>query len=160
MVTTAEALLVESACDVAVTAIADGVGTVAGAVYNPLLSTVPHAEPAQPAPDTLQLTALLVVPVTVAVNCLVSPANTCALVGEILTTTGVTTVTVAVPNLEGSASEVAVTIIVGGLGTALGAVYRPAPVMVPQAEPVQSAPARLQVTAVLLVPETVAVNCC
>src|ERR1019366_6129446 len=128
MVTTAEALLVGSVCDVAVTAIFGGVGTVAGAVYKPLLSTVPHAEPAQPAEDTLQLTAVLVVPVTVAVNCLVSPANTRALVGEILTTTGASTVTVAVPDLEGSACEVAITATVGGLGSVLGAVYKPAPV--------------------------------
>src|SRR5271166_939666 len=160
MVTVAEAVLLGSACDVAVTEIVAGVGTAGGAVYSPLASTVPHAAPTQPVPDTLQLTAVLVGPVTVAVNCLVSPAKTRALVGEILITTGPTTVTVALPDLEESACETAVTVIVGGLGSLLGAVYSPPLVMVPQADPVQPAPETLQVTAVLMIPVTVAVNCC
>ena len=144
----------------AVTETFGGDGTALGAVYKPLLLTVPHAEPEQPVPDTLQLTLVSVDPVTVAVNCLVSPAFSVALVGEILTTTGGRTVTVAVPDLVASACEVAVTVTVGGLGTELGAVYSPEVVMVPQVDPVQPVPFKLQVTAVFDVPETVAVNCC
>ena len=39
----------------------------------------------QPEPETLQFTAVLVVPVTVAVNCCVPPSGTEAEVGETLT---------------------------------------------------------------------------
>ena len=73
IVTVADALLVGSACEVAVTETFGGDGTVVGAVYKPLLLTVPHAEPEHPAPYTLQLTAVSVEPVTVAVNCLYLP---------------------------------------------------------------------------------------
>jgi hypothetical protein len=42
---------------------------------------VPHAAPLQPAPVTVQLTAIFEVPVTVAVNCCVLPTDTVALLG-------------------------------------------------------------------------------
>jgi hypothetical protein len=59
-----------------------------------------------------------------------------------------------------SATDVAVTVTCAGLGTAAGAVKRPVDEMVPQVEPEQPAPLRLQVTAVSEVPPTDAVNCC
>jgi hypothetical protein len=55
---------------------------VEGAVNNPELETVPAV--------AVQLTAVLLVPVTVAVNCCVPPDATFALVGEIATCTVLT----------------------------------------------------------------------
>jgi hypothetical protein len=119
---------------------------------------VPQADPVQPAPDRLQVTAVLVVPETVAVNCWCAPVTTLAVAGDTETLTGMI-VTVAVADLLESACEVAVTLTVDGLGTVVGAVYRPELESVPQADPLHPAPDRLHVTAVLLVPVTVAVNC-
>ncbi len=76
-VTVADADFVESACEVAVTVACGGFGTVAGAVYSPLLEMVPFEAP----PATLQATAVFDVPVTVAVNCCVLPTATLAAVG-------------------------------------------------------------------------------
>lgn len=59
---------------------------------------------------------------TVAVNCVVPPAATDALVGEIATDTGKAMVTTADAAFVVSAFEVAVTVTVAGLGTAVGAV--------------------------------------
>src|SRR5713226_367845 len=82
-VTVADADFVESACEVAVTVTCGGFGTVAGAVYSPVLEMVPFAAP----PATLQATAVFDVPVTVAVNCCVLPTATLTEVGatEIVT---------------------------------------------------------------------------
>ena len=103
-------------------------------------------------PFTLQFTAVFVVPVTVAVNCCVAPVTTVALVGLTLTATG-TMVTVAEAELVARAWLVAVTVTVAGVGTVVGAVYRPVVLIVPHAAPVQPAPETLQFTA------TLAVNC-
>ena len=123
----------------------------------PALVIVPQAAPAHPVPETLQFTAVFVVPVTVAVNLWRPPVATFAEAGETETATGSTTVTVVEADLLVSATEVAVTVTVGGIGTEAGAVYRPALVMLPQPE---LHPDKLHVTAVLVVPVTVAVNCC
>ena len=117
----------------------------------------PQAAPAQPVPEILQFTAVFVVPVTVAVNCCLAPGTTLATDGETETATGSTTVTMAEADLVVSACEVAVTLTVAGVGTEVGAVYRPARLMVPHPDPLQ--PDRLQVTALLVVPVTVALNC-
>jgi hypothetical protein len=61
------------------------------------------------------------------------------------------TVTVADALLAVFALDVAVTVTCGGVGTAEGAVYTPAVVIVPP-------PATLHVTAVFEVPVTVAIN--
>lgn len=71
-----------------------------------------------------------------------------------------TTVTVPEPDCEGSATEVAVTVTTGDEGTEAGAVYKPAPEIVPQAEPLHPVPDSFQVTAEFVVPLTVAENCC
>jgi hypothetical protein len=60
--------------------------------------------------------------VTVAVNCCVLPAITCAVVGLIDIATPARMVTVAEDDFEESASEVAVTVTCAGLGTVEGAV--------------------------------------
>ena len=97
MVTVVDADLVLSATLVAVTVTVFGDGAVAGAVYKPLAEIVPHAGPAQPAPVTVHVTAVLELPVTVALNCCALPACTLGFSGEMLTATGTLTVTIAEP---------------------------------------------------------------
>jgi hypothetical protein len=69
----AEPVLEEFATNVAVTVTVGGLGALAGAVYFPVASIVPQLGPAQPVPDTPQLTAGIAphgLPVSVnAVNC-------------------------------------------------------------------------------------------
>ena len=89
--------LVGSATDFAVTV---NVPAVAPAVYNPADVIVP--------PLADQVTAVLLLPVTVAVNCLVCPGCSVALGGATVTAIGCI-VTGTVKNLVGSATEVAVT---------------------------------------------------
>ena len=66
IVISADADWVESACAVALTITVEGVGTVGGAIYKPPELTVPHDDPLQPAPVTVQVTPVFVVPVTTA----------------------------------------------------------------------------------------------
>lgn len=157
-VTEAVADLVESAVEVAMTDTSAGLGTADGAVYSPFVDMVPQAVPVQPAPLRLHDTAVLAVPVTVALNCRWALVATCAAVGEIVTPTGGIIVTEAVADFVGSATEVAVMDICAGLGTAAGAVYSPLVDIVPQAAPVQPLPMMLHVTAVFVELVTVAVN--
>src|ERR671924_404593 len=105
---------------------------------------VPFAAP----PATLQVTAVFVVPVTVAVNCCGCPTGTLTAEGETDTLTFCRTVTVAEADFVGSAAEVAVTVTWGGAGGVEGAVKRPVVPIVPFSAP----PATLQVTAVFVVP--------
>ena len=121
---------------------------------------VPHPVPLQPEPLRLQMTAVLLVFATVAVNCCLPPIGTVAVAGETVTPTGRLIVTDAVADLVGSATDVAVTKTCAGLGTAFGAVYKPPLVMVPHPDPLQPLPATLQVTAAFVVFKTVALNCC
>ena len=98
------------------------------------------------------MTAVLLVPVTVAVNCCVPPVKSEADVGLMLTAMtggGTVTVTVAAVDFVLSATLVARTVNVPAVA---GAVYRP---VVETAPPVAD-----HVTAVFEVPVTVAVNCC
>jgi hypothetical protein len=93
---------------------------------------------------------VLLDPLTVAVNCWVAPVCTAADDGLIETATliGAVTVTVADADLLLSATLVPRTVYVPAVA---GAVYSP---------PVEMVPAvALQVTAVLVVPVSVAVNC-
>jgi len=83
---------------------------------------VPQAVPAHPLPVTLHVTAVLEEFETLAVNCLVLPTNTDAVVGEMETETGKEIVTIADADFEVSAFEVAVTVTCAGLGTDAGAV--------------------------------------
>jgi hypothetical protein len=74
--------LVGSACKVAETVTVSALETVEGAVYKPVASIAPQVLPLHPVPAILQLTAVLLVPVTVAVNCCVAPATTVTVAGE------------------------------------------------------------------------------
>ena len=67
-------------------------------------------------PVALQVTTVLLLPVTLALNCCVAPVCRVAVVGEMLTvTTGACTVTVAVAFLVVSAAEAAVTVKLPGV---------------------------------------------
>ena len=109
-------------------------------------------------PLTCQFTAELEEPFTVAINCCVPKFATVAVLGETTTVPpeeAVVIVTFAEPDFVASACEVAVTVTCAGLGTVDGAVYSPLAEIVPLAAP----PVTLQVTAVFVVPVTLAVNC-
>src|SRR5437660_679950 len=84
----AEDDLLGSACDMAVTVTVAGLGTVTGPVYKPELEIVPVVVFPPVTPFTCQVTAVLLVFCTVAVNCCVPPVVTVAEVGEMETTTG------------------------------------------------------------------------
>src|SRR6266853_794790 len=162
MVTCAEADFVGSAWDTAATVTVAGFGTTAGAVYRPALDIVPTVALPPVTPLTCQVTTVLPVFCTVAVNCCVPPAPTVADTGEIvtLTTAGGVTVTWAEADFVASAWDTAVTVTVAGFGTTAGAVYRPALDIVPTVGLPPVTPLTCQVTAVLLVFCTVAANCC
>ncbi len=88
IVTEAAADFVLSACDVAVTITELGEGAEAGAVYTPPGVIVPQALPVQPAPDTLHVTAVLLVLMTAALNVCVAPTFSVTDGGDIETATG------------------------------------------------------------------------
>jgi hypothetical protein len=116
-VTVAVADFVVSATDVACTLAVETLATLAGAVYKPLDESVPS-------PVSDQVTAVLAVPVTVAVNCCVPPPPSEAEVGEIDTeiAAGGFSVTVAEADLVVSFVEVAVTVAVDVAVIVAGAV--------------------------------------
>src|ERR1035437_220486 len=78
-----------------------------------------------------QVTAVLLVPLTVAVNVWFCDGSKDTEDGVSETVTEGVSVTVAVADLVGSATLVALTIMVWELAIEAGAVYRPAPVMLP-----------------------------
>jgi hypothetical protein len=127
IVTVADAVLLGSAMLVATTLTLAGEGATRGAVYtaaNELDATVPQEDPLQPAPFKLHETAVIDVPVTVAVNESVLAAGTEALVGLMLSKTAVaaTREMLAEADLVGSATLVTVTLTVAGEGTLAGEV--------------------------------------
>jgi hypothetical protein len=148
-----------SALATAVTVTVFGDGTVFGAVYNPSLLIVPTVEFPPSTPLTCQVTAVLVVEkMTDAENCCVALAATEAVEG--LTVTGSPITMEACAVLFVLALETAVIVTVEGLGIVSGAVYNPALVMVPCFSSPPLTPFTSQVTPLLLVPVTFAVNCC
>jgi hypothetical protein len=91
-------------------------------VYNPALEIVPTVLLPPAVPLTLHVTAVLELPLTVAVNCCVCPTRTDMVVGETLTETPCVTVAVACADLVESAALVAVIVTLPPEGTAAGAV--------------------------------------
>ena len=88
------------------------------------------------------------------------PISTSTLGGDSVTTTGGRTVTVAAAFFDLSALEVAVMDTVAGFGRALGAVYKPPEVIVPQLAFEQPVPDTDQITEWSETePLTVAENC-
>jgi hypothetical protein len=65
----AETDFVESATEVAFTVANAGLGIVAGAVYKPVEEMAPHEPATQPIPETVHVTPVFALPVTVATNC-------------------------------------------------------------------------------------------
>jgi hypothetical protein len=120
----AEPNLVESAADVAVTVTKAGSGAWDGAVYRPLVLIVPQVDPTQPTPLSLQVTEVLLDPVTVAVNCCCAPVLMEGSLGETVTLMllGAPIETVVDPDIVPFESEVALTVTVFGLGAVAGAV--------------------------------------
>lgn len=159
--TDAEPILDGSAKLVAMTVTVSGEGTAEGAVYRPAPLTVPQDEPLQPAPCTLQVTAVFEVPTTDASNFSVAPATTEVLLGVTVTTTEGIMVTTADADLLASAMLVATTLTLAGEGGTAGALYTAEFELlesVPQEDPLQPAPVKLHATPVFDVPVTVAVN--
>jgi hypothetical protein len=91
-------------------------------VYRPKALIDPQVVPEQPAPATLQVTFVLVVPVTMSMNCCVWPTVTRAAAGVTSTTMGTTIVTDAEAEVDPLTALVAVTVTVAGLGATAGAV--------------------------------------
>jgi hypothetical protein len=85
-------------------------------------------------PLTLHVTAVFVVPVTVAVNSCIPLRLSMAVVGATITATGGAMVIIAVATSVGSATLVAVRVTVAGLGTVAGAKYSPLEFTVPTVE--------------------------
>jgi hypothetical protein len=96
----ADADFVVSATLVAVTVTVFGLGTEPGAVNSPPVETVPVVELPPCAPFTLQVTAVLEEPETVAVKDCAAPVTKVAVVGEMLTEIEVAAVTVKFTAVE------------------------------------------------------------
>ena len=160
MLTCADADLLASACDVAVTLTTAGFGMIAGAVYKPACVIAPQLEPLHPVPEMLHDTVVFELPVTCTENCWEAEGRSFAEVGEIVILTPGTMVTVALADLAGSTTDVAVTDKNAGFGATEGAVNRPEELTVPHVSPAQPIPVIVQVTAVFVEPVTEALNCC
>jgi len=107
------------------------------------------------------VTAVLDVFVTLAENCCVRPVVTVAVFGLTVTTTaGAVKVTTAIPDFVESACEGGYNCHRPTVGTFAGAVYKPDELIVPMLAALADVLLTCQVTAVFVVPETVAVNCC
>jgi hypothetical protein len=126
---------------------------VPGDVYNPAAEIVPTAALSD------QRTDVLVLPVTVAKNCVAAPAVRLTDAGDMVTFTGATIVAEADADLVGSARLVAATATVAGVGTAAGAVYSPVLDTVPTVALPPASPFTAQETPAFVVPVTVAVSC-
>jgi hypothetical protein len=155
----ADCVETEALCAVTVTGL---VGATDGALYKPVEEMVPTDKFPATMPSTSQFTAVLVVPEIVAVNCCEWPTCTLALPGEIVTDGSVGAgriVTAALADCVEAMALCAVT-TTGLVGTVAGALYKPIEEIVPTKEFPPAIPPTNQFTAVLVVPETVAVNCC
>ena len=157
--TGALAVFVGSAALVAVTVTLPLEGTAAGAVYEPLVDTVPIVELPPKTPLTLQVTPVLVEPLTEAANCWVFETATVAFVGDMVIDTAAVMLTPALAVFVGSAALVAATVTAPPEGTVEGAEYKPLEDTVPTVELPPAIPFTLQVAAVFVVPLIVAVNC-
>src|SRR5437868_14583794 len=131
-------------------------GMAAGAVYRPEDEIVPTLEAPPGLPLTDQLTAVLLVPDAIAVNCCDCPSWRLVLEGESETETeGVAAiVTVALADALGWTELCAVTITEVD-GTAVGAVYTPEEEIVPTVAFPPATPFTIQIRDLKRVPDTV-----
>jgi hypothetical protein len=110
-------------------------------------------------PEALQITTPT--PGPLAENCTDAPGFTCGELGDTVSgERGATTVTVALEDLLGAATEVAVMVTFGVAGAVAGAVYKPDVEIDPHADPAHPVPATVHCTEVFVAPVTVAENCC
>src|ERR1700722_16007754 len=116
MLTCADADLLASACDRAVTLTTAGFGMIAGAVYKPACVIAPQPEPVHPVPEMLHDTVVFELPVTCTENFWEAEGRRFTEVGEIVILTPGTIVTVALADMVGSATDVAVTDRNAGFG--------------------------------------------
>jgi hypothetical protein len=116
--------LEESATLTAVRETTGGEMEICGAVYVPEESTVPHAAPVHPSPESVQVTDRLGLPAefTVAVNGRVAPSSTGIAAGETETEMSLVIVTIEAEVLELSAALAACTETEAGEGRFAGAV--------------------------------------
>lgn len=119
---------------------------------------VPHDDAEQPLP--LRLHTTTAAPGPLAENWIWARGFTCGEAGDIVSAEPETIVTIAEPEADESADEVAVTVTVAGVGTFVGAAYSPEAESAPQVAPLHPLPDNLQVTVVFVVPVTTAENCC
>jgi hypothetical protein len=171
--------LVVSATDVAVNVTVAGFGIAAGPVNVTAApealeagATAPHVAALQPVPVTTQVTPLFAESfATVAVNAWVPLTTTLAVVKDNVTDTGaapVVNVILVVADFVASATDVAVSMTVPGLGIVAGAVYvtgvpeaLDAGATVPHVAPLQPMPESAQVTPLLAESfATVAISAC
>ena len=106
IVTCADIVTEVSACEVAVTVTVAGVGTLLGAVYNPVEEMNPTVELPPTMPFTDHDKAVFVVLVTVTVNCCVDPVVTDADVGEMARVTVVVDVELLLPPQAASTARI------------------------------------------------------
>ena len=134
-----------------------------GAVYRPEVEIVPTVLFPPVKPFTDQVTAVFVVPLTVAENCWVWPTSRDALVGDIPTEMGEAIVTVASADAVETAALTAATVTADGSDFGppifLGAVYNPEEETVPTVEFPPPMPLTIQLTAVFDAPVTDPLNC-
>jgi hypothetical protein len=155
-------LLEGSATLTAVTETLGGAVKNCGAVYVPVGSIVPHADPAHSTPATIQMTARSGSPAefTVAAKGRAAPSSTGIACGETETDMSLVIVIVAVALFVASATLAACTVTVVLAGKSPGDVYNPFELIVPTVMLPPGIPFTLQVTAVFVVFPTVATNVC
>jgi len=155
----ADAVVCAALCAVTVTELD---GTDLGAVYMPDEVTVPTVEFPPSAPFTIQLTTVLLVPETAALNCWECPSCRLALAGETVTETpavgAAVTETNALAEAVDCATLRAVMVMVVD-GATVGALYKPDEEIVPVVElpPLFSLTSHLR--PLFVVPDTEALNC-
>lgn len=134
-------------------------GITAGAVYSPDVVTLPVAAVPLVTPFTDQVTVVLVLPVTVATKARLDPSGRDSVVGVtemVIGGGGGTRVTAACADLAGFTTEVARITTAVDAGMTVGPVYTPPDVILPVAAEPPFTPFTDQVTAVFVLPVTVA----
>jgi len=115
----------------------------------------PQAIAEQPLPETPHITTPL--PGPLAANCSCAPGFICGELGVTVSCEEKATSVAVEPAVRlGAAADLAVIVILGGVGRLAGAAYRPEAEIDPHVDPLQPVPATLHLTAVLVVPLTVA----
>jgi hypothetical protein len=139
-------------------------GGESGAVYAPVVELIVPQAPVTEEPQLILQVTAMGLPLTVAVNVCCPPAGSVTVEGvtarAAVGVDGAVTVTPALAVFVVSAWAIALTVTVAGVGTTFGAVYTPVVEIKPTVVVPPATPFTCQVTAVLVLFVTVAVNCC